>query len=248
MTSPLPNLARDLLESACYIVALTGAGISTPSGIPDFRSPTSGFWTNDDPMIVASIQGFRRNPQAFYDWVRPLMTVTANAKPNSAHLALANMEVAGRLKAVITQNIDGLHTAAGSQCVIELHGHGRTMTCQRCARQMDSEAPMTAFVSSGRIPRCTCGGVLKPDTVLFGEMLPYQALVAAQQHVASCDLMIVVGSSLQVMPASELPREAVLTGSRLIIVNYEPTPMDAWADLILRDDVANVLPQLAALI
>lgn len=238
--------ARALVKNARYIVALTGAGISTPSGIPDFRSPSSGFWERVDPMAVASIQGFRRNPQAFYDWVRPLLEVTAAARPNPAHLALAEMEAVGKLKAIITQNIDGLHTAAGSQEVIELHGHHRTMTCQSCRQQVASDAPLTAFARDGNVPCCDCNGILKPDVILFGEMLPFEAMQTAQQHVAACDLMIVAGSSLQVSPASDLPREAVFTGAKLILVNYEPTPIDRWADVIIRGDVAEVLPQLAS--
>ena len=245
MPTAIPEKAHQLLDTAQYIVALTGAGISTPSGIPDFRSPESGFWDRVDPMAVASIQGFRPNPLAFYDWIPPLMDVTANAKPNLAHIALAEMQVMGKLKSVITQNIDGLHMAAGSQDVIELHGHNRTMTCQRCGTQLASDGPMQTFAADGNVPHCVCGGVLKPDVILFGEMLPYDAIRSAQQHCVACDLMIVAGSSLQVSPASDLPREAVLTGARLILVNYEATPMDRWADVIIRDDVAEVLPQFA---
>lgn len=159
----LIRTAADLVRQARHIVALTGAGISTPSGIPDFRSADSGLWEQTDPMLVASLQAFLRDPQPFYAWFRPLLDTILQAQPNPAHEALARLESAGKLKAVVTQNIDGLHRKAGSRAVHELHGHLREMTCMRC-QQVDMAAPViSAFMADGNIPHHHCGGILKPS-------------------------------------------------------------------------------------
>ena len=168
--------AGRLLREARYAIALTGAGISTPSGIPDFRSPGSGLWETANPFVVASIYGFRLRPRAFYDWVRPLAAKAMTAEPNPGHTALAALESHGVLKAIITQNIDGLHHKAGSHEVLELHGHMREMSCLRCHRVASTDERLEAFLSaadaSAQVPRCeTCGGVMKPNVVLFGEPL-----------------------------------------------------------------------------
>lgn len=245
MTAPLQK-ALDLIQNARRIVALTGAGISTPSGIPDFRSPESGFWERVDPMEVASIQGFRRNPQKFYDWVLPLAEQTQNAKPNPAHEALAQMEQRGVLSAVITQNIDMLHTKAGSQTVFEVHGHLRTASCMACTQKQDGEQVLETLLQTKRVPRCpSCGGVVKPDVVLFGELLPFHILRKAEAAVESCDVLIVVGSSLEVAPVNTMPMSAKHSGAKLIIVNYEPTFMDDLADCVINDNVVSILPQFA---
>ena len=197
--------AVDLVRESRHMVAFTGAGHSTPSGIPDFRSPESGLWEKANPMLVASIWSFRLNPQSFFDWVRPLAELTLNARPNPAHLALAALEQRGVLKAIITQNIDDLHQKAGSQRVLELHGHMREATCIRCYTVVPAEPIIERFLSDGRIPRCECGGVLKPNVILFGEQLPIQVLNAAIDEARHCDLMLVAGSSLEVTPAAEVP-------------------------------------------
>lgn len=238
--------AAQWLQAASYAVAFTGAGISTPSGIPDFRSAESGLWEQVDPMQVASIFGFRQNPRAFYDWVRPLVITTRQAQPNSAHLALAALERAGIIKSVITQNIDMLHTRAGSVVVRELHGHMRAMTCIRCFREVDAEPYIEALLVSNAMPMCECGGVLKPNVILFGEQLPYQALQQAKDDARRADVMLIVGSSLEVEPASSLPLIARRGGCKLIIVNLQPTFLDSTADIVLHDDAAVVLPQIAA--
>lgn len=238
--------AGEILARSRHAVALTGAGHSTPSGIPDFRSPGSGLWEHADPMEVASIYGFRRNPQAFYDWIRPLAKQTMEAQPNPAHYALAELERMGVIKAVITQNIDELHHRAGSQRVLELHGSVRTATCTRCHQQVPTGEMWRAFVASGELPRCpSCGGLLKPDIVLFGEMLPVDVLLEAQEEAERCDVMLVAGSSLEVYPAAELPSRAVRHGAQLIIVNYGATHMDAQASVVIHEDVAVALPQIA---
>ncbi|WP_376789190.1 NAD-dependent protein deacylase [Thermoflexus sp.] len=237
--------AVELIRGARYLVALTGAGISTPSGIPDFRSEGSGLWTIYDPMEVASIWAFSRRPEAFFEWVRPLARMIREARPNPAHYALARLEAAGILKALITQNIDELHQKAGSRHVIEVHGHLREATCIRCYHKVPAEPYLEAFLRDGTIPRCgQCGGVLKPDIILFGEPLPARAFLSAQQEARRADVFLVAGSSLEVAPAGDLPILAKEHGARLIIINLSPTAADRYADLRIHGDVAEVLPRL----
>lgn len=236
--------AARLIDRARQMVAMTGAGISTPSGIPDFRSPASGLWDHTDPLEVASIFAFRHNPQRFYNWVRPLALLLLEARPNPAHYALAELEREGKLKAVITQNIDDLHHKAGSQTVYELHGHLREVTCTKCYAVQDSAAAFAKFIADGQVPRHHCGGVLKPNVILFGEQLPMRELVQAQVATKEADLMLVAGSSLEVAPASDLPELALQNRAKLMIINYQPTCMDSRADVVIRADVAEVLPRL----
>jgi len=238
--------AGSLLKSARHAVVLTGAGISTPSGIPDFRSQGSGLWEKDNPMEVASLSAFRRRPEAFFAWLRPLAAQIVKANPNPAHLALADLEKAGLLKAVITQNIDGLHQAAGSQAVLELHGSTRSLTCLSCRKSYLIGLFLEEFVVQGKLPYCrNCGQLLKPDIVLFEEMLPASVWQQAEAHCRQADLVLVVGSSLEVTPASGLPWIAFQHGARLIILNYTPTYLDAHASVVLHADAAEILPQMA---
>ena len=237
--------AAELLGQADYAVALTGAGHSTPSGIPDFRSPTSGLWAQVDPMAVASLFAFRLHPQDFYNWIRPLARTMLEAQPNPAHHALAQLESAGLIKSVITQNIDGLHQKAGSQRVHEVHGHMREATCIRCYQVVPADSLVEQFIEGDQIPRCPCGGVMKPNVILFGEQLPLNVLTAARQDTISCDLMVVIGSSLTVEPVADLPLMALGHGARLIIVNYQPTHLDDRADVLIHADLAEVLPHIA---
>jgi NAD-dependent deacetylase len=239
--------AAEMLAASQHAVVLTGAGHSTPSGIPDFRSPDSGLWEQVDPMEVASIYGFQRNPKAFYDWIRPLAKQMMEAQPNPAHYALAELEEMGVLKAVITQNIDDLHHRAGSKRVLELHGSVRSATCTQCREHLPTGEMWPAFVASAQLPHCPyCGGLLKPDVVLFGELLPVSVLEQAQREAERCDVLLVAGSSLEVCPAADLPLRAVQAGAQAIIVNYEPTYMDARAAVVIHEDVAVILPQIAA--
>jgi len=240
--------AAKLIQEANNIVAMTGAGISTPSGIPDFRSPSSGLWDHTDPLSVASIFAFRQNPQVFFDWVRPLAPKFLDAEPNPAHFALAELEKAGKIKAVVTQNIDDLHSKAGSQNVIELHGHLREATCIRCYQVTDGEPLFRQFIEDGVIPKHECGGVYKPNIILFGEQLPMKEFVAAQMAVKEADLMLVVGSSLEVAPASDLPDLAIDNGAKVVIINNQPTALDPQADVVIQGEIAEVLPQVAALV
>lgn len=231
------------------MVALTGAGISTASGIPDFRSPTSGIWQNVDPMQVASIYAFQHDPRPFFQWIHPLTQTVMAAEPNPAHTALAHMEQHGQLKAIITQNIDLLHSKAGSQTIYEIHGHMRDATCMECKQIFASVDVMQPFLETGAIPICpSCAGVLKPNVILFGELLPINILHNAQKAVKQCDLMLVIGSSLEVSPVNELPVLAKQNGARLIIVNLTETHLDNQADVVIHADVVDILPQLAAAI
>lgn len=241
----MDNIAvvAEWIQQSGYTVAFTGAGISTPSGIPDFRSPENGLWEQADPMEVASIFGFRRNPQAFYDWVLPLARKTVNAQPNAAHFALVRLEEIGKLQAIITQNIDMLHTRAGSKTVYELHGHMRKATCIHCFREYDGEPIMAKFIQDGEIPHCPeCNGVLKPNVILYGEQLPYDQLQAAKKVSRSADLMLVIGSALEVAPASDIPLLAKRNGAKVVIINLGATLFDDEADLHIEGDAAEILP------
>jgi NAD-dependent deacetylase len=239
--------AVKLLRHAGHVVVLTGAGISTPSGIPDFRSPESGLWGHDDPYEVASIYGFKAHPERFYNWIRPLAHTILDAVPNAAHLAIARMETTGHVRSVITQNIDMLHTGAGSRTVYELHGNLREATCIRCFSVYPAQPFIDAFLVTNSIPRCPrCGHPLKPNLILLGEQLPAHILSAAQIEARRCDVMLVVGTSLSVYPAAGLPAIARQAGASLIFVNLTETPIDPLAQAIIRADVLEALPRLAA--
>jgi NAD-dependent deacetylase len=237
--------AAELFRNAQRVVVLTGAGISTPSGIPDFRSEGSGLWSRDEPMEVASLSTFRTAPERFFHWFRPLAGQIFYALPNPAHQALAAYEQAGYSKTVLTQNIDGLHQKAGSSHVVELHGTLRTLSCAQCYRQFASEIFLKPFIENGTIPRCPdCNGILKPDVILFGEQLPQSAWQAAQRAVRRCDLMLVAGSSLEVLPVAGLPLQALDRGAHLIVVNNTPTYVNVRADIVITEDVATTLPEI----
>lgn len=239
--------AADLIRRARHLVVLTGAGISTPSGIPDFRSIKSGLWNKANPLIVASLSMFRIRPSLFFDWIRPMVRTFLDALPNPAHLALAQLEQLGNLKAIVTQNIDALHQKAGSNNVIEVHGHIRQATCVRCYKVVSTDTILSSLDHS-QVPRCTCGGVLKPNVILVGEQLPVREINAARHQTTHCDLMLVVGSSLTTTPVSDLPLIAKDQGAQLIVVNGQPTPIDKYADIVIRRDVALVLPQIVSLV
>ncbi len=234
----------ELIHQSRRMAAFTGAGHSTPSGIPDFRSPDSGLWEKHDPMLVASIWAFRLNPKNFYDWIRPMVDTLSNAEPNPAHDALAELEQLGYLQVVITQNIDDLHQRAGSRRVLELHGHLREATCVRCYNKVPVDPAVEQRIRNGQVPRCECGGVMKPDIILFGEQLPIRVLNQAMDEARRCDLILVAGSSLEVTPAADIPFLAVDSGAKAIMVNLEPTAFDSRADIVIHGDVAEILPRL----
>jgi NAD-dependent protein deacetylase/lipoamidase len=238
--------ASDLFDQAKHIVVLTGAGISTPSGIPDFRSEGTGLWAHDEPMEVASLGTFRTHPEKFFKWFRPLASQIFSAEPNAAHFALAHLEKNGRLHTILTQNIDMLHQKAGAKHVIELHGTLRTLSCTQCFRQAGYETFLPPFVEYGELPRCpSCGAILKPDVILFGEQLPQKVLLEAQRECRACDLMVVAGSSLEVLPVAGLPMQAVDRGAHLIIINQSVTYLNPRADIVIFEDVAEIIPTIA---
>jgi len=239
------DFAADLFRQSKHAVLLTGAGISTPSGIPDFRSTGTGLWSRDEPLEVASLSTFRTAPELFFKWFHPLASQIYNAQPNPAHLALARLEQVGHIKSTITQNVDMLHQKAGSQTVIEMHGTMKTLTCTQCYHREDAALHMDAFVEYGGIPHCPrCGQILKPDVILFGEQLPQAAWSKAQREARQCDLMLVVGSSLEVLPVAGLPMQALDRGAHLIIVNNAPTYINVRADAVFTEDVAVIIPAI----
>lgn len=239
--------AADMLKACKHGVVLTGAGISTPSGIPDFRSAGSGLWTRYDPFEVASLSAFRYRPEKFFNWMRTMAQVIVQADPNPAHFALAELESLGIIQAIITQNIDGLHQRAGSQCVFEVHGSLQTLTCIGCYSKFEATGFLQPYLDFGTIPRCPdCDHILKPDVVLFEEQLPSQVWYKSQEACRSSDLILVAGSSLEVVPVAGLPMEALRHGAKLIILNHMITYLDVRADAIFRQDVADILPRISA--
>jgi len=236
----------ELIRKSEHAVVLTGAGISTPSGIPDFRSEGTGLWSRDEPLEVASLTSFRVDPERFFVWFRPLAGLIYNASPNPAHTALAELENAGYIKTIITQNIDVLHQKAGSRHIIEMHGTMKTLTCTQCFHQVDSESYVENFIHKGELPTCArCGAILKPDTILFGEQLPRKAWYQALRESQACDLMLVAGSSLEVLPVAGLPMQAIDRGAHLVILNNTETYLNVRADTVFTEDLADILPAIA---
>ena len=246
-TSEQNNLLKEastLIREAAYCVALTGAGISTPSGIPDFRSPGSGLWTKYSPMEVASLSSFRYHPDRFYDWLRPFVKSLFQAIPNPAHVALARLEEANFLQSIITQNIDDLHQKAGSTKVIEVHGTYQTLTCLGCYQQMRATPEfLNNFLDEKANPSCPqCGKLLKPDIILYEEQLPADKWKSAREEILACDLLLILGSSLTVTPVSDLPFAALGKGADIIILNRTQTHMDNQAAVSIQGDLAELLP------
>jgi NAD-dependent deacetylase len=220
-STAVSDLAK-LLRERQPCVVLTGAGISTESGIPDFRSPT-GIWAEYDPMEYATIDAFRRDPVKVWEFYALRLDALGRAEPNAGHLALAQLERRGLVEAIVTQNIDGLHQRAGSQDVIEVHGSIRNAVCLRCGEQIPLEQPA---------PSCPrCGELMKPGVVMFGELLPEGAMERASELARRAGLLLVVGSALEVYPVAGLPEETLSAGGALAIVNRGSTPYDHRADL-----------------
>jgi NAD-dependent deacetylase len=236
----------ELLRESESAVALTGAGVSVPSGIPDFRTPETGLWAKVDPMEVAHIDVFERDPERFWSYYRPRFQSLGDKRPNEAHEALAELERRGLLEGVITQNIDRLHRAAGSENVVEVHGSIETSHCMRCAASYGLEEVSSLFDEDGVAICSGCGGPVKPDVVLFGELLPQGAMAIAAQLAEQAELMLCVGSSLAVHPAAGLPRLTLEHGGRIAIVTKGPTPYDGAAELKLEGEVDEELGALLA--
>ena len=241
-----PNVLAQLIRDHPPCVARTGAGISTESGIPDFRSPT-GLWAQFDPLEYGSIEAFRADPERVWRFYAPRFAMLTTAEPNDAHRALAELEELGLLQAVITQNIDLLHERAGSRDVVEVHGSIRSSTCHRCRRQYPLSEVLPLIDQGEGVPRCaTCAAVLKPDVVFFGELLPEAAIDRAFELARGVGLLLVIGSSLEVFPVAGLPLEALEAGGRVAIVNRGETPFDSRATLKLDASAGETLRAVVA--
>jgi len=247
VAAPTEELAA-LIRRSESTVALTGAGVSVPSGIPDFRTPGKGLWERVDPMSVATIDAFHRDTKRFWDFYRPRFHMFSDKRPNPAHEALAELERRELLDAVITQNIDRLHRKAGSRRVIEVHGSIATASCTSCAANYRLEEVESLFDSDGVAACARCAGKVKPDVVLFGELLPQSAIAEAQRLCAGADLLLCVGSSLEVYPVAGLPELTLDRGGRLAIVTHSSTPYDSVAAVRLDGDVAEDLTAVLACI
>jgi NAD-dependent deacetylase len=237
---PVERLA-ELVRTHQPCVVLTGAGISTESGIPDFRSPT-GIWREYDPMEYATIEAFHADPAKVWGFYRKRLLMLGDAQPNTGHFALAELEGRGWIDAVVTQNVDGLHARAGSQTVVEVHGSIRNARCLAC----DATVPAADALAGLPLPACpSCGNVLKPDVVLFGELLPEAAIDRAVALAAEARLLLVVGSSLEVYPVAGLPLETLAAGGRFAIVNRGETQLDNHADVRIDGGAGETLSALA---
>jgi NAD-dependent deacetylase len=226
----------ELIRTTQPCLVLTGAGISTESGIPDFRS-AGGIWATYDPMEVASIAGFRRDPSRAWEFYAQRLAVLADAEPNDGHRALARLEELGFVNAVVTQNVDGLHQRAGSRDVLEVHGSIRGAVCLACGASVGFERVLELLP----LPVCECGEVLKPGVVMFGELLSVGALERATELARRARLLLVVGSSLEVHPVAGLPLETLGAGGSLAIVNRGATALDQQADLVLDGSAGELL-------
>jgi NAD-dependent deacetylase len=237
---------RDLIEASERVVPFTGAGISTESGIPDFRSP-GGLWTKTQPIPFDRFLASREMRDEAWRRRFAMEEYFAKAKPTRGHLALAQLYRSGKSPGVITQNIDNLHQVSGiaARDVIELHGNTTFATCLDCNLRYELNDVRAKFESSGgRAPDCDCGGYIKTATVSFGQSMPEEAMQRAQKWANDCDLFIAIGSSLVVWPAAGFPLQAKKSGARLVIVNREATEFDSIADLVIRDDIGDALAPL----
>lgn len=217
------------MDEAKYTVVFTGAGMSTESGLPDFRSSNQGLWCKKDPAKIASTEALNNNVEEFIAFYRERVLGVREYGPHIGHKILAKWEKSGKVKSIITQNVDGFHQLAGSKQVAELHGTLQKLHCEKCSREYDSSAYIKkAFY-------CECGGVLRPSIVLFGESLPQDAFAFALEETEKADLFIVLGSSLTVTPANQFPMLAKENGAKLVIVNQDNTPLDRYTDLMIQD-------------
>jgi NAD-dependent deacetylase len=247
--SPTPHVRlAEMVRQADSVVALTGAGVSVPSGIPDFRSPGTGLWERVNPMEVAHIDVFHADPERFWRFYAERFAALQDKRPNAVHRALATLEAEGMLDAVITQNVDMLHRKAGTRELVEVHGSIEHCGCLACGVRVTlAEARARVAADERGIPRCErCGEPLKPDVVLFGEMLPAAAIERAQELCASADLLLCIGSSLEVHPVASLPLLTHRAGGVLAIITQGPTPLDALASVRLNGDLLDELGALAA--
>ena len=236
----------ELIRENQPCVVLTGAGVSTESGIPDFRSPT-GIWAQFDPLEYATLGAFRRDPAKVWRFYAPRFAMLTEAEPNRAHLALAEVERRGLVGAIVTQNIDLLHERAGSQEVVEVHGSIATSTCPACGARYELAQVVPLIEAGEGAPHCpACGAILKPDVVFFDELLPPDAIDRAYELAGEARLLLVVGSSLEVYPVAELPRTTLDAGGKVAVVNRTPTWVDGRAALRLDGSAGDVLTAAVA--
>jgi NAD-dependent deacetylase len=237
----------ELLRDASSAVVLTGAGVSVPSGIPDFRTPGKGLWEKVNPMEVATIDAFRRDPDRFWSFYSQRFTALKDKQPNRAHEAIAELERRGLVRGVITQNVDRLHRRAGSRNVIEVHGSIDRCVCLECGGKTELERVMETIAEHPGAPECAaCIAPLKPDVVLFGELLPERAMAEAHALAIEADVMLCVGSSLEVYPVASLPAITLESGGRIALVTQGPTPYDSDAEVKLAGDVVAELDAVMA--
>jgi len=234
----IKKAARILIDSKLTL-ALTGAGISVESGIPDFRSP-GGLWERYNPAEYGTIWAFRHDAAKVWKMIRETSELVERAQPNPAHLGLAQLQRLGLLHTIITQNIDSLHQKAGATRVIEYHGSSRTLSCLACGARYNAEAKKDEFP-----PRCACAEILKPDVVFFGEAIPLEALRESQLLASSCNALLVIGTSAEVAPANTIPRTAKLAGARIIEINLKPTLLtSSFTDIFLQGKASSMMIRL----
>jgi NAD-dependent deacetylase len=232
-------LLVDLLEKSNYIVVYTGAGMSTESGLPDFRSANTGLWDKEDPTKIASTEALNRDVEKFFQFYRERVLGVKDCKPHKGHDILAKWEKDGLIQSIITQNVDGFHSEAGSKNVMELHGTLQKVHCETCKKEYGNE------MYESESFYCECGGKLRPSIVLFGEGLPEETFMRAVQESENADLFIVLGSSLTVTPANQFPLIAKENGAKLLIVNMDPTHFDELADVVINDKrIGEVLSEI----
>jgi len=237
--------AAQLIIESKYAIVLTGAGISTESGIPDFRSPGTGLWTKVDPYEFGTASTFDNNPSNFFDLARELAPTLFSARPNPGHKALAKLQKMGYIKVIITQNIDNLHQRAHAKMVLEVHGNMQEAYCNACGKRSAIWKLVEDFFQHQRVPTCECGGILRPNVVMFGEQPHY--IPESFQHAEKCDLCLVVGSSLMVMPINMVPQIALNHGAKVVFINHGAaanTHLDSQATLVIREKAGIALPKI----
>lgn len=245
----IEQVAKILLQhSPC--VALTGAGLSTQSGLPDYRSPDKGLWEQlekmpDSTSMLMTLQGFKENPEVFYSRFRSFLEKILSAKPNPAHIALAELEVCGYIQAIITMNGDLLHQKAGSQNVIEMHGTVDRAICISCYQPDEGIYHWQQYLENGKVPQCRhCGGIMKPDVILTGEQLPVKMVMKAKKLIHESNMILAVGTSFSGGPVMSWIEKACEQGKKIVIINLSPTILDTVAEVVIRTDVVEVLPAL----
>ena len=239
-------LASTMWQKAKFPVAFTGAGISVPSGIPDFRSP-GGLWTKYDPMKVATAEAVHNNPKGVWEFLLDTVDLLEKSQPNPAHIALAELENSGKLKGIITQNVDNLHQRAGSKKVVEYHGNFEKFYCVKCKKKFSKEE-VKEIIAKEIPPHCQCKGLIRPEVVFFGEPIPHSAIIESDSLIKNCDLIVICGTSGEVAPANTIPRIVKRNGGHIIEINLGHTYYYDITDIRFNESIDIVLPKLKELI